>query len=330
MVELAGKRVLVSGANGFIGRTLCAQLQARGVTVRALLRQPAEGPWDEDALADFDQPEATLIPQLQIACADVAAIFHLAGKAHALDERSQDPEIYDRLNAHSTRLLMAAGADCGVQRLALFSSIKAMGEGGPAALNESAPCDPQTAYGRSKLLAESFALDPAEKVDGVALRLSMVYGGESKGNMARMADAVRRNRFPPLPKVDNARAMIHVADVCAAAILAVEQAPPRSLYILTDGQQYATWRIQDAMVAALGRPALGWRVPYGLLRAIALAGDLLGALLRRRAPLDSDALDKLLGSANYDSGKIRRELGFVPQHTLYSALPELFGEEAGV
>ena len=61
----------------------------------------------------------------------------------------------------------------------------------------------------------------------------------------------------------------------------------------------------------------------GLMRALAKAGDGIGCMRSRRFFFDSDALDKLIGSAWYSSAKIERELGFKPVHDLPRALPEI-------
>jgi len=310
------KRVLVTGATGFIGRRLCEALKQRGAHVRALGRNKCDGPWDSFARVDLtrEMPAGAL--------AGVDTVFHLAGKAHALSETKQDESGYFRINADGTRRLLEVVRAAGVRRLVFFRSVKAMGEGGDACLDESAPCEPKTPYGKSKLAAERLVLEGGCVPEPTVLRLPMVYGPTRKGNLPRMIEAVAGGRFPPLPEVGNKRAMVHVDDVVAAATLAAEcPEAAGQVYIVTDGQAYSTRQIYEWIRAALGKGMPCRHIPMSLLKALAKIGDGIGRVRGRRFMFDSDALEKLMGSAWYSSAKIEQELGFRPAHNLRESLP---------
>jgi UDP-glucose 4-epimerase len=115
--------------------------------------------------------------------------------------------------------------------------------------------------------------------------------------------------------------------VAEAALLAVDgHHADGQVYLLCDGEAYSTRRIYEAMCHSVGRPVATWEVPSSLLRVAARAGDALGAG-RRAVPFDSEALDRLLGSAWYDSSRARRELGWSPGWTLEAALPDIVAHE---
>jgi nucleoside-diphosphate-sugar epimerase len=145
-----------------------------------------------------------------------------------------------------------------------------------------------------------------------------------------MFRAVQAGRFLPLPDTGNRRSMVHVADVAQAALLAAgrEEAAGR-VYLLSDGEPYSTRRIYEAMCHSVGRPVSRWRVPQSLLQLAARAGDVLGGNGRRPVPFDSEVLDRLLGSAWYDSSRARRELEWRPSWTLEEALAEILAHERG-
>ena len=312
---------LVTGASGFLGRALCERLVSTGTRVLALMRRPADGPWDEVLITDLSN-SAPAVGSLR----GVHTVFHLAGKAHALDEVVADDDAYRRINVEGTRRLLDTVAEARAHGVIFFSSVKAMGEGGPGCLDESAPEIPETPYGRSKLEAEHLMLDAGTRfgLHTVNLRLTPVYGPSSKGNLSNMLSAVASGRFPPLPKTTNKRSMVHVDDVMEAAILAASRSDASGqTYILTDGRAYSTHELYALMRESVGKGVPRWYIPHAALRAAAFAGDCLGRLRGRRVGFDSDALKKLTSSAWYSASKITRELGFTPTRDLQLALPEM-------
>ena len=160
--------------------------------------------------------------------------------------------------------------------------------------------------------------------EGVVLRLCMVYGPQAKGNIEKMIEAVRHNRFPPLPELGNRRSMVHVQDVVQAAVLAgTHPKAAGQVFVVSDGQTYSTRQMYELICRALNRKVPGWTMPVGVLRGLAVVGDLIGKARGRRFVFDSDALSKLMGSAWFSSEKIQTLLGFKPEWTLERALPEM-------
>ena len=313
------KVALITGASGFIGRVLCQQLRNQQVQVRAGMRRESEGPWDE--VVSFDLTTLRLPADT---LAGVDTVFHLAGKAHALSETRLDEADYFRINTEGTSALLEAAKAAGVRRFVFFSSVKAMGEGGDNCQDETVTCHPETSYGKSKLAAERLVLEGGYVPEPVVLRLSMVYGCSHKGNLPRMIESVAKERFPPLPEVRNKRSMVHVEDVVQAALLAAQkQEAVGQTYIVTDGRTCSTRQLYQWICEALATPAPGWAVPIQLLKVLAKVGDAIGQLRGRRFMFDTDALDKLIGSACYSSEKIQRELGYRPTKELESGLREI-------
>jgi nucleoside-diphosphate-sugar epimerase len=314
-------RVLVTGASGFIGRVLCARLKRDGVGVRALMRHTVSGPWDEAWALDLGREPAP--PSL---LEGVDTVFHLAGKAHAVSERPGDGEEHQRITVEGTRLLLAAATDSDIARLVFFSSVKVMGERTESCEDESTPCLPETPYARARLAAEKLVKDfgDASDVHVVNLRLPLVYGRGSKGNLDRMFASVAAGRFPSLPEIGNKRSMVHVDDVVEMAMCASEtpQAAGQT-YIVTDGRSYSTREIYEMMCEVLGKQAAWWSIPVPVLRLLARLGDVIGAARRQRFVFDSEAWRKLSESAWYSSAKAARELGFRPSRSLHDALPEM-------
>lgn len=322
-VGIQGRRVLVTGASGFIGRSLCRELTGRGAEVTALLRRVASGPWKSVLRADLG---AVPIAARQLDGVDT--VFHVAGKAHARTRSASDVSEYETVHVHGTRDLMHAARKAGVRCCVLLSSVKAMGEGGVDVLDEDAPCAPQNPYGATKLAAERIVLEELPLPCPVVLRPTLVYGAGSRGNLDLMIRAIRQGLFPAIVFPPNARSMIHVDDVIQACLLAAEApAACGRTYILTDGLEYSTNDVAAWIFEAFGKRP-GFRLPFGVLKAAASFGDLAGKL-GLPSPLNTDALDKLAGSARYSNAKICRELGFTPSRDLRQGIREMVSAGSG-
>jgi nucleoside-diphosphate-sugar epimerase len=324
--ELRGKNVLVTGGTGFIGRHLVSALLKQGANVTVLSRHtPREDIKGYKVIAaDLEHP-----PTLAGVCRGRNIVFHLAGHAHAVDQSDGESEdINRRVTVNGTRALVEQSLNDGVERFVFFSSVKAMGEGSDICLDETTEPRPVTSYGIAKREAEKLVLDDGRRgLSSTVLRLPMVYGPGGKGNLPRMIQAIARDRFPPLPDTGNRRSMVDVRDVVQAALLAATNpSVAGKVYIVTDGQAYSTRQIYEWICGVLQLPMPRWKLPLPLLRFISHIGDGIGKLSGWRFVLDSDALDKLIGSAWYSSEKISRELGYKPAYTLKDSLPGMVAE----
>lgn len=318
-------KTLVTGASGFIGRHLVERLLRKGCSVRVLVHKstlPAEWPAHVEVVVG-DVCDLWAMKAAAVGC---KTVYHLAGKAHALTEVSSDDSVYRALNTGGTSHVLEGAVAGGARAFVLFSSVKAMGEGGSRCLDESFDGSPETPYGRSKLEAEHMALGIGRRtgLHVTCLRFPLVYGAGNKGNLFQMIAAIDRGVFPPLREIGNRRSMVHVIDVVQAAVLAAETpAANGQCYIVTDGQFYSTRKLYELICGALGKPIPWWHVPQWTLRGLGKAGDVIGRISGKRFLFDSDALDKLIGMAWYSSEKITHQLGYQPSITFPEALPEL-------
>lgn len=318
------QRTLVTGASGFVGRVVCKLLASKGCRVRALLRQPASGNWDEFIQAELGS--ADLSSEIM---QDIDTVYHLAGIAHAIPGDDIDNSLYRTVNVEGSRKLAEVAVDAGVRRFVFVSSVKAAADPGERCVDESWQSEPADPYGLSKLKAEKALLGLSDDrgMQVVVLRPSLVYGPGVKGNLLRMLDAVDHRRFPPVPDTGNRRSMVHVEDLARAAWLAatVPELPGR-IYIVSDGQDYSTRQLYEWMCLSFGRKPHQWSIPATVLQSAAVVGEILERLTGRQLPLDRQVLQRLLGSACYRAGKLEAELGWQPLWSFQRALPAMVDE----
>lgn len=322
------KKILVTGATGYIGRYLVTALNKAGFQVTLLVRdaEKARQLFTDTCPvlveADLERP-GTMTDIFD----DIEIVIHLAGYAHHVGVSEAEEKImHQRITVEGTYALLEAMKTAGTERIIYASSVKAMGEFSKHALTEGDPERPQTAYGMAKLQAEQlirkFGNDNG--LEYTIVRIPMVYGPHSPGNITRMIDAIGRKRFPALLGLTNKRSMVHVCDVVQLLlrVLASEKSA-NQLYLVTDRMEYSTSDIYRLIRHALGLPPRRFGIPLPLLRTAAIFGDLIGRMRQRPFFINTSVINKLTKSSYYSCSKAIDELGYQPLHDLPSALPEM-------
>jgi nucleoside-diphosphate-sugar epimerase len=223
-------KVAVTGASGFIGRSLCTALSASGHEVLALNLRTIRAPLD---------------------LAGAGALVHLAALVHS---RGQTPANFRQVNVDLTQLVGRAAAAAGA-RMIFVSSVKVHGEGSKQVLKESSPLAPTDFYAQSKAEAE-VALRSIAGLQLVVLRPPLVYGPAVKANFLNLMKAIAWGLPLPLALISNRRSLVYVGNLADAILRCV--ANPRALgrtYLVSDGVTLSTPALCRAIGAALGRPA---------------------------------------------------------------------------
>ena len=150
-------------------------------------------------------------------------------------------------------------------------------------------------------------------IDVSIIRPALVYGINMKGNLAFMVNSIKSGWFPPLPETYNKRSMISVIDLVTAIILITEnKKTDQNIYIATDGYQYSSRGIFDAICLVNGKKIPNWAVPKFVFLMLARVGDVIKFL-----PFNSHKYQKLFGSESYSSVKLNK-LGFSPEYNFIS------------
>lgn len=317
--------VLVSGARGFVGRPVVEEFRAAGCKVIGAVRRGAgasavvdgglrirseiaETPSGQGSYREVMVGELGPDLDWKEALVGTEVVVHLAARVHQMQDKASDPLAeFRRVNVGGTRRLAEQASAAGVRRLVFVSSIKVNGEGtAPGrAYSETdvpAPADP---YGVSKYEAEKALREVAAAtgLEVVVLRPPLMVGGGVKGNLAALANAIRRGRPLPFGAITaNQRSLLDVRNL-ADAILACATHPAAAgeVFLVSDGVPVSTAELCRWIGKAVGRSPFLVPVPVGLLR-------IAGRLVAKKA-----AMDRLTGSLLIDDSKIRRLLGWSPR-----------------
>jgi nucleoside-diphosphate-sugar epimerase len=304
--------VLVTGANGFVGRVLCTELVRRGYRVHGAVRSLSHSSGlvcEVAAVGDVDSSTnwSGLLK-------DIDVVIHLAARVHVMNDDASNPLVeFLKVNLHGTANLARQAATAGVKRFVYVSSIKVNGEqtsqGQP--FTESDYPQPQDAYAISKLEAEQALQSISQEtgMDLVIVRPPLIYGPKVKANFLKLLELVDRGIPLPLGSVENSRSLIYVGNL-VDALVACATSPEAAgqTYLVSDGEDVSTPQLIDAVANALHQPSRIFPVPIALMRAPA---KLIGK---------SAAIDRLTHSLVIDSSKIRNELGWQPPYTMAQGL----------
>lgn len=268
--------LLITGASGFVGRTLSPFLAAAGHALRTPTRVET---------GDIG-PETEWTPHLD----GIDAVVHLAARVHVMRDTAPDPlAAFRRVNTAGTTRLLDAAIASGVGRFVFLSSVKVNGERADkplTAADRPAPCDP---YGVSKYEAELAIREREERLNSVILRPPLVYGPGVGGNFLRLLKLVDIGIPLPFASIRNRRSLIHVGNLADAIRWALE-APPGT-YLPSDGDDRSTPDLIRAVARALKQPVRLLPCPTGLVR---LAGALSGQGAAVGRLIDSLTVDNAL------------------------------------
>jgi nucleoside-diphosphate-sugar epimerase len=304
-------KVLVTGANGFIGRALCENLRESGFQVCAAVRR--DGPLFPAGCEKFIVGDIGSGTDWGLALTGVDVVVHLANRAHVLKERSKDPLMdFRKTNVAGTERLFAMAAQAGVRRFIFLSSAGVHGEVGlkKAFCEEDALC-PTTAYGVSKWEAELAIrkLSQGLGLDFVILRPPLVYGPGAPGNFARLMGLIKKGIPLPLAQAKHERSFIYIGNLVSAINSCLENPlAARQAFLVSDDEDVSVRDLLMAVAHAMGKEPVLFSLPLGVLNALA-----------KFVGKEKD-LEKLTTSFRVNSCKIKELLSWQPPYSLQEGI----------
>ena len=294
---------LVTGANGFVGKLLCAELIRQGHSVVAIVRNVS------DQIGDTKQISVSTIngdTNWSYALLDVEIVVHLAARVHImLNQANKSISEFREVNVDGTLNLAMQAASAGVKRFIFISSVKVNGEnteiGKP--FTEANIANPQDAYGVSKFEAEQGLMHIAKQtgLEVVIIRPPLIYGPGVKANFANIMLAVKQSTLLPLGSIHNKRSFIYLGNLVSFILLCFNHtAAANQIFLVSDGHDLSTTTLLQNCAVALKVKAKLVPIPQKIVIYIMIA---LGK--------GSEA-QKLCGNLQIDISKAHRLLGWTP------------------
>lgn len=319
------KKILVTGASGFIGSFIVEKALNLDMEVWAAVRKSSSRRWLQDERIRFIELNLSSYDELcvQLKGLQFDYVVHAAGVTkctHAAD--------FERINTLGTENLVWAIKAVGmtIEKFLFVSSLSVFG-----AIREQQPYTeitdgdrprPNTAYGRSKLKAEKF-LSHVQNFPYVIVRPTGVYGPR-ESDYFMMAQSISRHVDFSVGFRRQDITFVYVADLVDAIFLALQRGVCGSSYFVSDGGVYSSRTFSDLIHSELGRPwLLRIKAPLWLLRVATFVGEYVGRITGRPSALNNDKYH-ILKQRNWrcDISPTQSQLGYSPRYTLERGVRE--------
>jgi nucleoside-diphosphate-sugar epimerase len=311
------KKILVTGASGFIGKSLCKELNRLNRSVRGTFRH-------HKSFIRNTKVECMLIDDMSLKTSwketlvGIHSIVHCAAKVHIMHETKKDKlESYQKINIDSTKILAEQAAEAGIKRLVFLSTVKVLGEETDNRnieilssnqkkkyifTHEDTP-NPKDAYSRSKLEAEKILWEISRKSDLeiTVVRLPLVYGKGVKGNLKNLIKLLQTNIPLPLAAIQNQRSMIGIDNLISLLICCIDHPNAAGkTFLVSDCENLSTPELINNLACSMGYKVRLFKFPIFLLKIIF-------SILGRKKEIN-----RLVGSLRIDSSYTQKVLNWRP------------------
>ncbi|MBC2774697.1 NAD-dependent epimerase/dehydratase family protein [Rhizobium sp. AQ_MP] len=297
---------LITGASGFVGSHLVADMRSRNMPIRPVSRSEHQGSIKIGSYA----PATDWRPYLD----DVETVVHLAARVHVMRETDADPLAAFRLaNVATTINLARQSAKAGVKRFIFMSTIKVNGEKtepGRPFKNSDRP-NPQDPYAISKAEAEAELWKVASEtgIEITVVRPPLVYGPGVGGNFRTLTKWVNYGIPSVFANINNKRSLIYVGNLTDFLMHVLGHPKAKNKHFLvSDGQPVSTHRLMDEIARAEGKKLRSWPLAEIILYR---AGWMFGL---------EASVKRLMTSLEIDDSSTRSSLGWHQPHEVREAL----------
>jgi len=306
-------KILITGATGFVGRTLFENLKSKKkYLVHLSTRNNQEKLLEGEKTFNISEIDSNT--NWKDALDGVDCIVHCAARAHMMEKKQTDSlNSYRRVNVDGTRNLAKQAAAIGIKRFIFLSSIKVNGEETIASKSfkyDDIP-QPEDAYGITKWEAEQalFEISKQTGLEVVIIRPPLVYGEGVKGNFLRLLNLVYKQIPLPFANINNLRSFIGLDNLLDLIICCIQH--PKAAgktFLVSDGEDVSTSDLIKKLSKLMNRSPRLFQVPQSIIQLI---GRLVGK---------SSEIKRLLGSLRIDNSYAREILGWSPAFSLDESL----------
>lgn len=323
---MLNNQILVTGANGFIGKALVTSLCQQGYAVRATVRSElAKSQLNEyknayglNTLTICNLGELSAKTDWCTALENIDIVIHCAARAHILRETSTHPlDAFRQANTQVTENLAKQALAQGIKRFIFLSSIGVLGNNTYATpFTDASVPNPQAPYAQAKWEAEQALNALPNTMDRVIIRPPVVYGPGVGGNFAKLLALVNKNIPLPFGAIKNKRQFIGIDNLVSFIHACITH--PQALnatFVVADNEVISTTQLLRNVAFIMGKKTILLPIPHKLL---AWAFKTLGK---------SKIAGQVLGNLEITSVNADQLLNWTPPFTMNEQLLKLSGSQ---
>ena len=264
--------ILITGANGFVGKKLCAELLQHEYAIRSAVRLPSnlDNDFEEIVVGSIEAGTdwASTLKNIDV-------VIHLAARVHVMNDHAPDAMAeFRKVNVEGTLALAEQAVKAGVKRFIYVSSIKVNGELTQVdkPFTEQDAANPQNAYAISKYEAELGLLQIAQQagMEVVIIRPPLVYGPGVKANFASLLRAVNRRVPLPLGAISNKRSFVYVGNLVSLIECCIDHPKAKNqVFLVSDGHDLSTTQLLQQCAIALNVQSRLLAIPQKIIESFA-------------------------------------------------------------
>jgi nucleoside-diphosphate-sugar epimerase len=289
-------KILLTGANGFLGRILQHELK-------------------ENELTTLGRSSADIIANLTITVPifekSFDLVIHAAGKAHHVPKSFTEINLFYEVNVQGTAHLLEGLKSAGIPKYFVFiSSVSVYGLIDGDNISESTSLLAQDPYGKSKVEAEFIVSKWCKEHNVICtiLRLPLVVGENPPGNLGAMIRGIRSGYYFNVAGGNAKKSMVIASDIAKFIFKAAEVG---GKYNLTDGLHPTFNELSKSIAQNIGKSFVP-NMPLFIAKVMATFGDMVGDSF----PINSYKLSKITSTLTFDDSKARSAFGWKPTSVL--------------
>ncbi len=322
------KKILITGASGFIGSFLVEAALTKGYRVYAAIRETSSKKYLQDKRINFINLKYEQVEELKMQLSelketndDLIYVIHAAGVTKSVDKSD-----FDKANYLYTKNLIKAVISSGIklEKFIYISTLAVCGPGNPQSntpiqLNE--PKNPVSLYGKSKLKSEQF-IEKTKQLPYIIFRPTGVYGAREKDFFV-MYKMINKGIETYIGTKNQLATFIHIDDFTELTFKALSSDIDRAAYFATDGNYHTSKEFSEAIKTALNKKTISMIIPKFIVKNIAYISGFISKMTGKVSTLNPEKY-KDISHTNWlcDSSRTFKDFDFKPKYNIKNGLKE--------